>query len=702
MRIPGLSVGRRRQRGLTGGFTLMLFAAGHLALNAAGPVVLNEIFYHPPDDQDRLQWVELHNPGASAVELKGWKFSKGLNLEFGSRTTLPAGGFGVVVRDRAAFASRYGTNVPVLAEFQGRLKQGGERLELADAAGKVSDTVKYGDREPWPLAADGYGATLERVRAADAGDEPGNWAPSVWGNAKVSGGTPGAANASASSIALPRISDVQWSRWVRGTSNVVSFAMAGGEAKLVSVKYVEVGAEGVGTERRVTATQEGRAGRWTATIPPAADLRVVRFWVEATPTAGKVHRWPSTNEVRPAFSYLSWKNPDRGTIGQLHFWDGGRVEPSGQLGQYQPARRKVPGLPKPRGNATAIYVPATGTGGDAAPEVRDFLRIGSRKAGWKLRFHKDAPLAGMRTANVLFEDRPRYVLAEHLSYELFRRSKVMTPHSEMVRWIQNGQSAGYHLMMEQPNGAFLSRHERDPSGNLYKLIWYGQGLVGQHEKKNNLTTGHGDLQQVVRGLSSTQRPEAWAFIQQQFAVDACIDYFVVNHCIQNWDGYFNNYFTFHAPGPNGKWELIPWDEDKTWGEYDGASAKYDWYTMPLTYGMNGDQPPRGGGNWGGGGVGPGMWWRQGGWFSGPLLAQPDFRARFLTRLKTFVNEEFTEEKFRPVIDDLARRLEPEVRHRAEVRGSTEESLLRQFRADMDSFRRQLTGRRAFLVKELGK
>jgi hypothetical protein len=97
-----------------------------------------------------------------------------------------------------------------------------------------------------------------------------------------------------------------------------------------------------------------------------------------------------------------------------------------------------------------------------------------------------------------------------------------------------------------------------------------------------------------------------------------------------------------------------------------------------------------------------MWWRQGGWFSGPLLAQPDFRERFLTRLKTFVNEEFTEEKFRPVIDDLARRLEPEVRHRAEVRGSTEESLLRQFRADMDSFRRQLTGRRAFLVKELGK
>jgi len=474
-------------------------------------------------------------------------------------------------------------------------------------AGAASDTVKYGDRDPWPLAADGFGATLERVRAADAGDEAANWAPSAWGTAKVGGGTPGAANRSASAVVLPRISDVQWARWVRGTSNSISFALAGGEAKAVSVQYVEVGAEGLGTGRRVAAARDGGTGRWTATLPAVGDLRVVRFWIEATATDGIPFRWPSTNEVRPALSYLSWKSPARGTIGQLHFWDGGRVEPFGQPGQYQPARRKVPGLPKPRGNATAIYIAVTGTGGEGAPELRDFVRIGSRKAGWKLRFHKDAPLAGMQTANVLFEDRPRYVLAEHLSYELFRRSKVMTPHSEMVRWIQNGQSMGYHLMMEQPNEAFLARHDRDPAGNLYKLIWYGQGLVGQHEKKNNLTAGHADLEQVVRGLSATQRADSWDFIQQHFAVDACIDYFVVNHCIQNWDGYFNNYFTYHAPGPNGKWELIPWDEDKTWGDYDGASARYDWYTMPLTYGMNGDQPPRGGGNWGGGGSGPGMW-----------------------------------------------------------------------------------------------
>ena len=57
-------------------------------------------------------------------------------------------------------------------------------------------------------------------------------------------------------------------------------------------------------------------------------------------------------------------------------------------------------------------------------------------------------------------------------------------------------------------------------------------------------------------------------------------------CIQNWDGFFNNYFLYHDAAGTGKWEMYPWDEDKTWGDYDGGSENYDWYTMPLTYGMN--------------------------------------------------------------------------------------------------------------------
>jgi hypothetical protein len=671
-----------------------------------GPVVVNEIQYHPPDDQDQLQWIELHNPGTAQVDLAGWKFAKGVDFTFPAGAALGGGGYGVVVRDRAAFVARHGSEVLVLGEFKGRLKRGGERLELQDGAGKVSDTVKYEDRYPWPLAPDGYGATLERVRAVDSGDEPANWAPSSWGTAKVPGGTPGRVNGAVTKVSAPRMTDLKFDRWVAGGASRVEWKSgptAPGTA--VVLKYQVVAPEGGVSAEETLAAQAGAgaaATTWSATIPPAGDQRVVRFWVETRDAAGNAFRWPSANEVRPTFSYLSWKQPERGTIGQLHVWDGGRVESSGQAGQYGPAKKVSAGLPKPRGRGTAVYLPALGAGSTAVPELRDHIRVGSRKAGWKVRFHKDATLSGVRTANVVFEDKPRFILSEHLSYELFRQSRVMTPHSEPVRWVHNGVSAGYHLLVEQPNQAFLARHQRDPAGNLFKLLWYGQGLVGQHEKKNNPTTGHSDLRALVQGLAAERGGPTWDFVQANFAVEPTIDYYVVSHCIQNWDGFFNNYFAYHAPGAGGRWEIIPWDEDKTWGDYDGGPRKYDWYSLPLTYGMTGDQPPSGGGNWTGGGFGPGMWWRPGGWFSGPLLAQKEFRARFLKRLREFAELEFTEERFRPVIDNLEKRMESEVRHRAEVRGSTEESLLRQFHADMDSFRRQLTGRRAFLLRELSK
>jgi len=472
------------------------------------------------------------------------------------------------------------------------------------------------------------------------------------------------------------------------------------------VLYQVVGPGGVGEENEVELKRESgsdRDGVWRGNVPAVGDERVVRFLVKATDAAGVTARWPRENDLRPTFSYLSWKSPLRGMIGQLHVWDGGRVEPPGQRQKFV-SRKERPVASKPRGLATVLYVPPRGHG---EVELRDHVRVGLRSGGWKVRFNKDAPLGGVRTANVVFEGKPRWVLSEHLSYELFRRSNVVTPHSELVRWVKNGESFGYHLLVEQPNDAFLERHGRDTGGNLYKILWYGQGLVDQHEKKNHPDADHSELQTVVKGLQKLSGKAGWAFIEKNFNVESFLDYYVVNQCIQNWDGYFNNHFVHRAPGEAGRWEIIPWDNDKTWGDYDGASKRYDWYAMPLTYGMNGDVAPGGGSRLGGLLGGGGMfgggegWWRPGGWFSGPLLAQAEFQVRYRKRLREFLETEFNEERFGPVIDDLGKRLEWEVKHRAEVRGSTEESLLREFREDMASFRRQLEGRRAFLIKALG-
>ena len=133
---------------------------------------------------------------------------------------------------------------------------------------------------------------------------------------------------------------------------------------------------------------------------------------------------------------------------------------------------------------------------------------------------------------------------------------------------------GYQLLIEQPNKAFLKRNERDDTGTLYKVLWYENGLIRQHEKHTRLAEGHQDLIDLHKKLSGSSGAAQWQFIEQNFNVDEFAGYYAVNMCIQNWDGFFNNYFTYHDPS-TGKWSIIPWDEDKTWGDYDGAALPYD-------------------------------------------------------------------------------------------------------------------------------
>jgi hypothetical protein len=113
--------------------------------------------------------------------------------------------------------------------------------------------------------------------------------------------------------------------------------------------------------------------------------------------------------------------------------------------------------------------------------------------------------------------------------------------------------------------------------------------------------------------------------------------------------------------------------------------------------MNGDQPPgvkaRPGAPSPRFGMGRGAsWWRTPGWFSGPLLANPEFRKQFLARLREVTDTLFTSEKMLPLINDLEKKLEKEV----------DPSNLARFREDIRSFRAQVEGRRKFILEELNK
>jgi hypothetical protein len=142
-------------------------------------IVINEICYNPPDltpASENKQWLELHNRGATPVNLSGWSFGSGITYTFGN-TTLPAGGYLVVAKDPASLLSAF-PGIPVVGPYDSSLAGSGERILLLDAAGNPADDLTYVDGGRWPGDADEGGSTLELRDPRSDNSLPESWAAS--------------------------------------------------------------------------------------------------------------------------------------------------------------------------------------------------------------------------------------------------------------------------------------------------------------------------------------------------------------------------------------------------------------------------------------------------------------------------------------------------------------------------------------------
>ena len=374
---------------------------------------------------------------------------------------------------------------------------------------------------------------------------------------------------------------------------------------------------------------------------------------------------------------------------------------------------------RPQGLSAFIYTdPKT-----KETQLFDFVNIVQRKSGYKVRLHKDRPLNGMTTINVLYEPNEETILNESLAYGLYGAAGNATQRSGYTRVVMDGKVAGYHVWFEQPNGAFFRHNEIDDDGNLYKVTWQGTGsaseytpkdkrpkkrsdVVRRHEKISNPHDGYDDLIELVEALDNAAGDEAlWKMIQERFEVDQVINYFAINALLSHWDGFFNNYFLYHDVEGSGKWSMYPWDQDSTWSQRMGNVDELS--KMPLNYGASDASPPgrgsrdrdRGRRGFGRGGFG---WWRDGGEISSPLLANPQFRKRYYARLKTLCESEFTQEAFAPQFKDLQAALEPEVKLRAETYGRNADDAVESLRNTLASMAEHLEKRREFILAELSR
>ncbi len=305
-------------------------------LPAGADVVINEINYHPyepyPVSTNLTEFVELYNPGPSAVNLAGYRFDNGISYTFSSNQVLAAGSYGVLCENRAVFTNAYTTVTNVLGQYGGGLANAGERVTLSKLVSTnwvTVDTIKYDDVG----LSDGDGRSLELVNSGFA--RLSNYCHGAWAVSTTVSGTPGRVNSAYAASPAPVIADVAQDPPLppAGSAITITARVAAYDSDVlrsVMLKYRRdenpklvwqfVQMEDTGRNGDAVAGD----GVYSTRVPlisdtPLPEGEVLEWQIEATDSRTAVRTEPAENTsgtVAGPYSYLAWFGTDANFNGE--------------------------------------------------------------------------------------------------------------------------------------------------------------------------------------------------------------------------------------------------------------------------------------------------------------------------------------------------------------------------------------------------
>jgi hypothetical protein len=172
---------------------------------ATPPLVITEIMYHPAppasgtNTEGDFEFIELKNVGTQTLSLVGVRFTNGIDFTFTATnaiTTLGPNQYLVLVRNQAAFLSRYPTVTNIAGVFSGSLANAGERLVIE--GGLKEPILDFSYKDGWYPTTDGVGFSLV-IRNESAAFH--TWTnPASWRVSAALHGSPGRADPAAPNI----------------------------------------------------------------------------------------------------------------------------------------------------------------------------------------------------------------------------------------------------------------------------------------------------------------------------------------------------------------------------------------------------------------------------------------------------------------------------------------------------------------------
>ncbi len=208
------------------------------------------------------------------------------------------------------------------------------------------------------------------------------------------------------------------------------------------------------------------------------------------------------------------------------------------------------------------------------------------KKSFKLDFNefvKGQKIAGVEKFNLKGEQNDPSLIRSKLSFELFEKIGVPASRVAYTTVYINGNYMGLYENVEHIDDCFLSYHVGDDSGNLWKCLWpadlnyRGPNPSDYHPysgpdrpyelKTNEEEFDFSGLARLIDVINNTSAAVMKDSLESLFEVKDFIKYLAVNIMTGSWDDYRylrNNYYLYHNPS-TGKFRLIPYDYDNTFG-----------------------------------------------------------------------------------------------------------------------------------------
>jgi hypothetical protein len=231
-------------------------------------------------------------------------------------------------------------------------------------------------------------------------------------------------------------------------------------------------------------------------------------------------------------------------------------------------------------NYIPIKVTFNGETRTAKIRVRGDTSRKNPKKSLKIKFDSLALEGVPKTLNLNAEYEDRTYVRQFISSKIMQKEGVPCFNSEHVKVYLNGNFYGLFLQVENMDKDFLKRNNLSTKGNLYKATKDGACLSVfddinvKWEKKTNKKSDHNDLSKLIHEINNVPDSGFHSFMKTSFEYDKLINILALNMFLSNSSTYYHNYYLYHDLYNTGKWQMLPWDMDK-------SLSYYNW--MPYTY-----------------------------------------------------------------------------------------------------------------------